>query len=298
MSLRNNVGYPLNHENTRAKIFLKELKRSVFPYRDFILKFLENYKEEKFDSWLLQEEQMRSDAKGLIAFFLELKKKFGSYIPRKRFEKELEHNTRMIDDWSLRQVERNTTHPHTAVGVYSGKQVQTASGGSASSPTIKTALRNVNIESGSITEQIIKSSIKTNVDLISKLDQEYKNKVEKIIPEKVTSKLKNMGTQILTQAKNVFVAVSQQADTIARAGASAIMDFKQAIIGMDTRIKEAANRLQLWFNSEARKVAEYERQLKAEMTKPESIEKIRKTMERDHVPSLAAALAEARIYKS
>lgn len=157
MSLRNNVGYPLNHENTRTKIFLKELKRSVFPYRDFVLKFLENYNEEKFDSWLLQEEQMRSDAKGLIEFFLELKKKFGSYIPRKRFEKELEHNTRMIDDWSLRQVERNivataennnissivatvavpmstarhTTHPHTAVGVYSGKQVQTASGGSA-----------------------------------------------------------------------------------------------------------------------------------------------------------------------
>lgn len=122
---------------------------------------------------------MRSDAKSLIEFFLKLKKKFGLYVPRKRFSKELEHNTRMIDDWSLRQVERNivaTAENNNISSIVATQQVKTASG-------IKTALRNVNIESGSITEAVIKNSIKTNVDLISKLDQEYKNKVEKILHE-------------------------------------------------------------------------------------------------------------------
>lgn len=115
---------------------------------------------------------------------------------------------------------------------------------------------------------------------------------EKVLPNQIVEELKSQGDAVLTQAKNFFTSVAQKADTIAKAGANAIMDFKNAIIGMDTRIQDWKHKLELWFNSEKRKVEQYAKELRAELSTPKAIEKIRAEMQRDNTNAIAQTLIE------
>lgn len=115
---------------------------------------------------------------------------------------------------------------------------------------------------------------------------------EKVLPNKVVEELKSQGDAALTQAKNFFTSVAKKADTIAKAGANAIMDFKNALVGMDTRIQDWKHKLELWFDSEKRKVEQYAKELRAELSTPEAIEKIRAEMKRDNTKAMAQTLIE------